>query len=118
MDKAVRSGSDGGMRLPVAVAAACLALAAGCSHKRIPAPAPIPIQLPLIALEAAKVEGLGFTGADVSFRALVQNPNPTPISVARVDSALDVEGARAAQGAVTAPLAIAPAGTDGGMGAG
>ena len=117
MDKDVRSGLDLRMRLPAAVA--CLVLAAaGCSHKRIPAPAPVPIQLPLIALEAAKVEGLGFAGANLSFRALVQNPNPTPISVARVDYALDVEGARAAQGALADALAIPPAGPEGGMGEG
>ncbi len=95
----------------LAVATAAIA----CSHAR-PPPAPLPVAPPLVALEAVKVEGLGFLGATFSFRARVENPNPMPISVVRVDYALDLEGGRAAQGAVPLALAVPPrdaAGTPG-----
>jgi hypothetical protein len=60
-----------------------------------------------VAFEAVKVEGLGFSGARLQFRARAENTGPTPISVVRIDYALDVEGGRAAQG--TAPVALAVA---------
>jgi LEA14-like dessication related protein len=79
---------------------------AACAHaQRPPPPAPIPVNPPTIAFEAANVEGLGFLGAKLSFRARVENPNPTPISIVRVDYTLDVEGDRAASG--TQPLSLA-----------
>jgi LEA14-like dessication related protein len=106
----------GVMRTLLAVAA--LAVAA-CSHApKLPPPAPIPVELPLISLEAAKVEGLGFSGANLSFRGRIENPNATPISVLRVDYALDLEGTRAAQGSVPHPLAIAPMTPEGARGIG
>jgi LEA14-like dessication related protein len=93
------------MRTPVL--AAVLALAA-CSHARPPPPpAPIPLAPPLVAFEAVKVEGLGFLGADLTFRGRVENPNATPLSVVRVEYALDLEGGRAAQGALDVSLAVA-----------
>jgi LEA14-like dessication related protein len=104
------------MRTLLAVAG--LALAA-CSHApKRPPPAPIPVELPLISLEAAKVEGLGFSGAKLSFRGRIENPNPTPISVLRVDYALDLEGQRAAQGTVPHPLAVPAMAADGARGLG
>lgn len=84
--------------------AAALALAA-CSHAR-PPPAPVPVERPLVAFEAAKVEGLGFLGADLAFRGRVENPNPTPLSVIRVEYALELERTPAARGAVEAAVAV------------
>lgn len=89
-------------------AAALLAVLAACSHapKRPPPPAPIPVIPPRVALEAPAVRGLGFSGADLLFRVRVENPNSTPLSVVRVEYALDLEGKRAAQGAVPTALAV------------
>jgi hypothetical protein len=95
-------------------AAGFLASLAACSHARKPPPpAPLPVVPPLVALEAAAVEGLGFGGADLSFRARIENPNPTPLSVVRVEYALDLEKKRAAQGAVASALAVPAAGAAG-----
>ena len=94
-----------------------LAVAAACSHaKRAPPPAPIPLAPPLVAFEAVKVEGLGFLGANLTFRGRVENPNATPISVVRVEYALDLEGGRAAQGGADVSLAVAAADPAGGPG--
>jgi hypothetical protein len=83
---------------------------AACSHaKKLPPPAPLPVNLPLVAFEAVQVEGLGFAGARLSFRARAENVGPTPISVVRIDYALDVEGGRAVQGTTPAAVAIAGA---------
>ncbi len=97
------------------LAAAALAVAlAACSHARPPrAPAPIPVIPPLVALEAAAVQGLGFLGADLAFRVRVENPNPTPLSIVRVDYALDLEGRRIAQGTLEAAVAVLAAGAAG-----
>lgn len=92
-----------------ALASAVLALSlAACSHSRPkpPPPAPLPVALPLIAFEAVKVEKLGFSGAELTFRARIENPNPTPLSVARVEYALSLEERPAAQGAVEQALAV------------
>jgi hypothetical protein len=101
------------VRLLVPALAASLGLAA-CSHaQKAPPPAPLPVHLPLVAFEAVKVDGFGFSGARLSFRARAENTGPTPISVVRVDYALDVEGGRAAQGTTPASLAIAGATAEG-----
>lgn len=106
--------SDREMR---ATAAASLALAlAACSHAP-PRPAPLPVALPLVALEAGRVEGLGFLGANLAFRVRVENPNATPLAIARVDYALDLEGRRVAQGTHPRDLAL-PAATAEGPGTG
>lgn len=95
-----------------------LALAA-CAHaKRPPPPAPVPVQPPLVAFEAVRVEGLGFLGARLEFRARVENPNPAPVSVVRVEYGLDLEGGRAAQGALDVSLALAAADPTAGVGLG
>jgi LEA14-like dessication related protein len=100
------------MRSLAAVALA--ASLAACSHARKPPPpAPVPVAPPLVALEAASVRGLGFTGADLAFRARIENPNPTPISVVRIEYGLDLEGRRAAQGGLQAAVVIPPAGLEG-----
>jgi hypothetical protein len=97
------------VRVLVPAVALSLGLAA-CSHaKKVPPPAPVPVHLPLVAFEAVKVEGFGFSGARLTFRVRAENTGPTPISVVRMDYALDVEGGRAAQGTTPAALAIAPA---------
>jgi LEA14-like dessication related protein len=94
--------------LPATVALALAA--AACSHaRRPPPPAPIPVTPPLVAFEAVKVEGLGFAGAQLEFRGRVENPNPTPMSVVRVEYGLDLEGSRAAQGALDVSLGLAGA---------
>jgi LEA14-like dessication related protein len=99
----------GAVRILVPVLAVSFGLTA-CSHaKKAPPPAPLPVHLPLVAFEAVKVEGLGFSGARLSFRARAENTGPTPISVVRIDYALDLEGGRAAQGTTPAALAIAGA---------
>lgn len=115
MDSALALVSNAGMRL--LVPAAALALAA-CSHARPPPPAPIPVKPPLVAFEAVKVEGLGFLGANLAFRGRVENPNATPISIVRVEYALDLEGGRAAQGALDVSLAVAAADPAAGPGLG
>jgi LEA14-like dessication related protein len=97
-----RSGWNGGMRALAAVAAAALA---ACAHAP-PPPAPIPVVPPLVAIETAGFEGLGFTGLDLAFRARVENPNPTPLSAVRVEYALELEGRRAAVGALDAAIAV------------
>jgi LEA14-like dessication related protein len=97
--------------------AAALALAA-CSHARPPPPAPVPVQPPLVAFEAVKVDGLGFLGADLAFRGRVENPNATPLSVVRVEYALDLERAPAARGALEAALAVPGADASGAPGVG
>jgi hypothetical protein len=100
------------MRALAAVAVATTL--AACSHARPPPPpAPIPVVQPLVALESAGVQELGFLGADLRFRVRVENPNSTPLSVARVDYGLDVEGRRVAQGALHEGVAVAAAGPDG-----
>jgi LEA14-like dessication related protein len=104
------------MRVLVAAAAA-VALAA-CSHSRPPPPAPIPVQSPLVAFEAVKVEGLGFLGADLAFRGRIENPNATPLSVVRVEYALDLERTPAARGALDAAIAVPAADAAGGPGLG
>jgi LEA14-like dessication related protein len=73
---------------------------------------------PLIAFEAIQVEGLAFQGANFTFRGRVENPNPAPISVVRVEYGLDLEGRHAAQGALDASLAIAAADPAGAPGVG
>lgn len=98
--------------LPVAL----FALVA-CSHaKPPPPPAPLPLAPPLVAFEAVRVEGLGFLGANLEFRGRVENPNATPLSVVRVEYTLDLEGGRAAQGALDLALAVGAADTAGGPG--
>jgi LEA14-like dessication related protein len=102
----------------LAAAVLCAALAA-CSHSKprpLP-PAPIPVVPPLVALEAASVQGLGFEGADLAFRVRIENPNPTPLSAVRVEYGLDLAQRRAAQGALPAALAI-PAADAAGPGTG
>ena len=102
--------SDRGMR---ALAAAALAAAlAGCSHAR-PNPAPLPVELPLVGLEAGRVEGLGFLGANLAFRVRIENPNPTPLAISRVEYALDLEGRRIAQGTEPGDLALPAATAEG-----
>ncbi len=88
----------------LALASAALAFTA-CSHAR-PKPAPVPVQRPLVAFEAVKVEGLGFLGADLAFRGRIENPNPTPLSVVRVEYALELERTPAARGVLDAPVAV------------
>jgi LEA14-like dessication related protein len=109
MDGAGPNGSDAAMR--TLSAAALLAVLAGCSHaaKRPPPPAPIPVVTPRVALEVPQVLGVGFSGADLLFRARVENPNDTALSVVRVEYGLDLEGKRAAQGAFPTALAVPPA---------
>lgn len=82
--------------------------AAGCSHRRLPPPppAPIPVELPRVAFEAAQLDGLQFTQVALTFRARVDNPNPFPISVARVRFSVLLEGKPAAQGQLDTPFAI------------
>ncbi len=95
------------MRLPATAALAALGVLASCSHaKKAPPPAPLPVVLPLVAFEAVKVEKLGFVGGTLAFRARIDNPNTTPISAVRVEYALDLEGSRAAQGAIDPALAV------------
>ncbi|HEY6100928.1 MAG TPA: LEA type 2 family protein, partial [Anaeromyxobacter sp.] len=98
------------LALPAALAVGLTA----CAHSRPPPPpAPIPVTPPLVAFEAVRVEGLGFLGAKLSFRARVENPNPTPISIVRVDYTLDVEGGRAAFGTLPLSFALEGAGAAG-----
>ncbi len=99
----------------LASAVAATALAA-CAHAP-PPPAPVPALPPVVAIETAGFEGLGFTGVDLTFRARIENPNPTPISAVRLEYALELEGRRAAVGALEAGIVVPPAGASG-MGAG
>jgi len=116
LDAAPALVSNGPMRLHLL--AALLALGA-CAHaRRPPPPAPLPAEPPRVGFETARVEGLGFLGAHLEFRSRVENPNPTPVSVTRVEYRLDLEGARAAEGALDLSLALPPAGPTGpGLGA-
>lgn len=101
------------MRSLALPAALSVALAA-CAHSpKPPPPAPIPVNPPTIAFESVNVEGLAFLGVSMSFRARVENPNATPISIVRVDYTLDVEGGRAASGALPLSLALEAAGPAG-----
>jgi LEA14-like dessication related protein len=98
------------LTLPAALAAGL----AACAHsQRPPPPAPIPVSPPLVAFEAVDVEGLGFLSVKMSFRARLENPNPVPMSIVRVDYTLDVEGGRAAAGALPMSLALEAAGAAG-----
>jgi LEA14-like dessication related protein len=99
------------MRLrPLLLAAATAALAAGCSHARkVPPPAPLPVEQPRIALEAAKVESLGFTGLNLEFGCRIENGNPFPLTVLRVAYRFTLEGRAAAAGTIETPLGIGPA---------
>jgi LEA14-like dessication related protein len=98
----------------LALAATLAAGLAGCAHSRPPPPpAPIPVTPPTISFEAVDVEGLGFLGARLSFRARLENPDPAPISVIRVEYTLDVEGGRAAAGALPQSFALDAAGPAG-----
>ncbi len=95
-----------------------VALAAACAHKPKPPPppAPLPIVTPAIAFETVKVEGLSFSGADLLFRARIDSANPFPLSIVRVEYALQLEGKAAASGSVAQALVIPaadPAGTPG-----
>lgn len=102
-----------------ALAPAVLFALAACAHaRRPPPPAPVPDRPPLVAFETVRVDGLGFLGARLEFRARVENPNPAPVSVVRVEYGLDLEGGRAAQGALDLSLALAPADPAGGAGLG
>lgn len=98
------------LRSPL-LALAAAALAAGCSHARKPPPppAPLPVEQPRIALEAAKVESLGFTGLNLQFGCRLENGNPFPLSVLRVAYRFSLEGRAAAAGTIESPLGIGPA---------
>jgi LEA14-like dessication related protein len=101
------------MRLrPLLLAAAAATLGAACSHaKKVPPPAPLPVEQPRIALQAAKVESLGFTGLNLEFGCRIENPNPFPLSVLRVSYRYTLEGRAAASGVVERPLGVGPATT-------
>ncbi len=94
------------------LAAAVLAAALACAHAP-PPPAPLPAVPPLVAIETAGFEGLGFTGLDLTFRARIENPNPTAISAVRLEYTLSLEGRRAAVGALEAAIVVAGAGDAG-----
>lgn len=95
------------MRTPLLLAS--LAVAA-CAHpRRPPPPAPVPARPPLVAFESARVEGLGFLGARLEIRSRLENLEPTPISATRAEYRLDLEGGRAAEGALDLALALPPA---------
>jgi LEA14-like dessication related protein len=83
-------------------------IAAACSHrsKPPPPPAPLPIVAPVIAFEAVKVDHLEFSGADLLFRARIENSNPFPLSVVRVEYALQLGGRPAASGTAAQALVI------------
>lgn len=91
LDQRSRDRPNGPMRPPVlrplarhAAALALLALGA-CAHKgRPPAPAPLPVERPLVALERAKVESVGFTGLSLSVGCRLENPNPFDLPAGRL----------------------------------
>jgi len=92
------------------LAAAATTFAAGCSHARkVPPPAPLPVERPRIALEAARVESLGFTGLNLQFGCRIENANPYPLSVLRISYRFTLEGRTAASGVVETPLGVGPA---------
>jgi LEA14-like dessication related protein len=111
LDAGARARPNARMRSRLLLVAAAAALiAAGCSHARKPPPpAPLPVERPLVALETARVESLGFTGLHLEFGCRIENGNPFPLSVLRVSWRLALEGRTAATGAVEAPLAVGPA---------
>jgi len=96
-------------RLP---ALAILLAASACKHAP-PRPAPLPVQPPLVAFEAVRLEGLGFSGANLEFRGRIENPNATPLSAVRIEYALDLARTRAAQGVLPAAVVIPGAGAAG-----
>ena len=96
------------MRALLAGLAASLALA-GCGHSKKITPAPIPVERPVISLTGAKVVSLDFRGLELSFGCAIDNPNPFPLSVARVSYGLALEGRSAASGTIATPLEVAPA---------
>lgn len=87
------------------IAAVVLVGCGGHAKKQLP-PAPIPVERPLVALEAARVESLGFSGLDVVFDCRIENPNPFPLSVVKVSYGLALEGRAAAKGANATPVVI------------
>lgn len=99
-------------KLALGLALGLALTATGCAHKKKgpPPPAPIPVELPTIALEGAKLEEFKFSEARLTFSARVENPNPFPLSVARVRFGVLLEGRPAAQGQVDTAFAI-PAAT-------
>lgn len=101
------------MRSPLLLlAAVVIALAAGCSHARkAPPPAPLPVERPMVALEAARVESLAFTGLHLEFGCRIENGNPFPLSVLRVSYRFALEGRTAATGTIPSPLVVGPATT-------
>src|SRR5262245_4942276 len=90
-----------------------LAAALGCAHAPLPppAPAPLPFERPLISIEGATLDSFEFTGATLVVQARIDNPNPFPLSLARVEYGMDVEGARAAQGSISSPFAVPASGS-------
>lgn len=89
------------------VLAAALSIAVACAHKKkAPSAAPLPVVQPTIAFEGVKVEGLKFTGANLLFRARIENANPFPLSVTRIEYALQLEGRPAAAGAMDSALVV------------
>lgn len=111
LDRSLSKLPNEGMRALLAVLAASLALT-GCGHTKKIAPAPLPVERPVISLTAAKVVSLDFRGLELSFGCAIDNPNPFPLSVARVKYGLALEGRNAASGSIPAPLEIAPAAPD------
>jgi LEA14-like dessication related protein len=95
--------------LSLALAAAAL----GCAHapRPPPPPAPLPIERPLVSIEGAAFESFEFTGATLVLQARIDNANPFPLSLARVEYGIEVEGARAAQGSIAVPFAVPAAGS-------
>jgi LEA14-like dessication related protein len=90
----------------LAVLAAVVVLGCGGhAKKKLPA-APIPVERPLVALQAAHVESLGFSGLELVFDCRIENPNPFPLSVVKVSYALALEGRAAAKGSNATPIVI------------
>jgi LEA14-like dessication related protein len=84
----------------------------GHAKKKLP-PAPLPVERPRVALEGARVESLGFLGLELVFDCRIENPNPFPLSVAKVRYGLALEGRSAARGTVATPVLIAPGTAEG-----